>query len=55
LERNPILATPGWYPLASTPWNGRHYATSDAFYNGATSGSVDTGVVVDEQVPVCPG
>lgn len=47
---------PWWYRLASTPWNGRYYATSDAFYNnGATSGSVNTGVVVDEQVPVCPG
>lgn len=45
---------PWWYRLASAPWNGRYYATSDAFYNnGATSGSVDTGVVVDEQVPVC--
>jgi hypothetical protein len=47
---------PWWYRLASTPWNGRYYATSDAFYdNGATSGPVDTGVVVDEQVPVCSG
>lgn len=47
---------PWWYRLASAPWNGRFYATSDAFYNnGATSGSVDTGVVVDEQVPVCLG
>jgi len=47
---------PWWYRLASEPWNGRFYATSDAFYNnGATSGPVDTGVVVDEQVPVCPG
>jgi transcriptional regulator with XRE-family HTH domain len=47
---------PWWYRLASTPWNGRYYATSDAFYNnGATSGSVVNGVVVDEQVPVCPG
>jgi hypothetical protein len=47
---------PWWYRLASAPWNGRWYATSDAFYNnGATSGSVDTGVVVDEQVPICPG
>ncbi len=45
-----------WYRLTSTPWNGRYYATSDAFYNnGATSGPVDNGVVVDEQVPVCPG
>jgi hypothetical protein len=34
---------PWWYRLASSPWNDRYYATSDAFYNnGATSGSVDT-------------
>jgi hypothetical protein len=47
---------PWWYLIASEPWNGRYYATSDAFYNnGATSGSVDTGVVVDEQIPVCSG
>jgi transcriptional regulator with XRE-family HTH domain len=47
---------PWWYRLASSPWNGRYYATSDAFYNnGATSGPVDDGVVVDEQVPICPG
>jgi transcriptional regulator with XRE-family HTH domain len=47
---------PWWYLIASAPWNGHFYATSDAFYNnGATSGSVDTGVVVDEQVPVCHG
>jgi hypothetical protein len=45
---------PWWYRLASEPWNGHYYATSDAFYNnGATSGPVDDGVVVDEQVPVC--
>jgi hypothetical protein len=47
---------PWWYRLASTPWNGDYYATSDAFYNnGATSGPVDNGVVVDEQVPLCTG
>jgi transcriptional regulator with XRE-family HTH domain len=47
---------PWWYLLASTPWNGHYYATSDAFYNnGATSGPVDNGVVVDQQVPVCQG
>jgi transcriptional regulator with XRE-family HTH domain len=47
---------PWWYRLASAPWNGHYYATSDAFYNnGAVTGSVDTGVVVDEQVPVCQG
>ena len=45
---------PWWYRLVSSPWNGHYYATSDAFYNdGATSGPVDTGVVVDEQVPLC--
>jgi transcriptional regulator with XRE-family HTH domain len=45
---------PWWYRLASAPWNGHYYATSDAFYNnGDTSGPVDTGVVVDEQVPLC--
>lgn len=45
---------PWWYLLASKPWNGHYYATSDAFYNnGATSGSVDDGVTVDERVPVC--
>ncbi|MFI0724271.1 multiprotein-bridging factor 1 family protein [Streptomyces sp. NPDC021224] len=45
---------PWWYRLDSAPWKGHYYATSDAFYNnGATSGPVDTGVVVDEQVPLC--
>lgn len=47
---------PWWYRLASAPWNGNYYATSDAFYNnGATSGSDINGVVVDQQVPVCTG
>lgn len=45
---------PWWYRLDSAPWEGHYYATSDAFYNnGATNGRVDTGVVVDEQVPLC--
>jgi len=45
---------PWWYRIESAPWNGRFYATSDAFYNnGAVTGPVDTGVVVDEQVPIC--
>lgn len=45
---------PWWYRIESAPWNGKYYATSDAFYNnGAISGSVITGVVVDEQVPIC--
>jgi hypothetical protein len=47
---------PWWYRLASAPWDGNYYATSDAFYNnGATSGSDINGVVVDQQVPVCSG
>jgi len=45
---------PWWYRIESPPWNGHFYASSDAFYNeGSISGPVDTGVVVDEQVPVC--
>lgn len=45
---------PWWYRLASAPWNGDYYATSDAFYNnGDTSGPWDNGVIVDEQVPLC--
>lgn len=47
---------PWWYRLYSSPWHDAFYATSDAFYNnGAISGPVDTGVVVDEQIPVCAG
>jgi hypothetical protein len=45
----------GMVPTRLYPWNGRYYATSDAFYNGAASGPVDDGTVVDEQVPVYPG
>lgn len=45
---------PWWYRIESPPWNGDFYATSDAFYNnGQTSGPVDNGVIVDEQVPEC--
>jgi transcriptional regulator with XRE-family HTH domain len=45
---------PWWYRIESSPWDGKYYATSDAFYNdGAISGNVDDGVVVDPQVPVC--
>lgn len=45
---------PWWYRIESSPWNGDYYATSDAFYNqGSTSGPVDNGVIVDEQVPEC--
>lgn len=45
---------PWWYRIESSPWDGKFYATSDAFYNnGATSGPLDNGVVVDEQVPEC--
>lgn len=45
---------PWWYQLASPPWNGHYYATSDVFYNTPnTSGNPINGVVVDKQVPVC--
>ena len=45
---------PWWYRLASPPWNGHYYATSDVFYNTPnTSGSPINGVTVDTRVPVC--
>jgi hypothetical protein len=45
---------PWWYRLASPPWNGHYYATSDVFYNTPnTSGNPINGVVVDKRVPVC--
>ena len=45
---------PWWYRLASSPWNGRFYATSDVFYNtGNISGNPINGVIVDKKVPVC--
>ena len=45
---------PWWYRLASPPWDGRYYATSDVFYNiPDTSGNPINGVVVDKRVPVC--
>lgn len=43
-----------WYRLASKPWEGRFYATADAFYNdGRTSGSLKGSAFVDREVPVC--
>jgi len=45
---------PWWYRIASPPWNGQYYATSDVFYNTRnTSGSGINGVVVDKRVPLC--
>jgi hypothetical protein len=45
---------PWWYRLASPPWNGQYYATSDVFYNTPnTSGSGINGVVVDTRVRLC--
>ena len=45
---------PWWYRLASPPWNGHYYATSDVFYNTpGASGNPINGVVVDKRVPVC--
>ena len=43
-----------WYRLASPPWDGQYYATSDVFYNTAsTSGSGVNGVLVDKRVRIC--
>lgn len=43
-----------WYRLASSPWNGHYYATSDVFYNTPdTSGNPINGIVVDTQVKLC--
>jgi hypothetical protein len=45
---------PWWYRLASPPWNGQYYATSDVFYNTPNaSGNPINGVIVDKRVPVC--
>lgn len=45
---------PWWYRLASSPWNGRFYATSDVFYNTPnTSGNPINGIIVDKRVPLC--
>ena len=43
-----------WYKIASSPWNGRFYASADAFYNnGSTSGSLAGTPFYDPAVPVC--
>jgi hypothetical protein len=43
-----------WYRLASPPWNGKYYATSDVFYNSPkTTGNPINGIIVDRRVPVC--
>lgn len=45
---------PWWYRISSAPWSGNYYATADAFYNnGATSGTLKNGVLVDTRVPLC--
>jgi hypothetical protein len=45
---------PWWYRLASPPWNGQYYATSDVFYNTSnTSGNPINGITVDTRVRIC--
>lgn len=45
---------PWWYRLASPPWDGHYYATSDVFYNTRdTSGNPINGIVVDTRVRLC--
>jgi hypothetical protein len=43
-----------WYRIASTPWDGRYYASADAFYNnGHKSGSLVGTPLFDPNVPLC--
>jgi hypothetical protein len=43
-----------WYRIASSPWNGRYYASADAFYNnGQTSGRLQATPFVDPDVRSC--
>jgi hypothetical protein len=43
-----------WYRVASSPWNNAYYLTADVTYNnGATTGSINDGVLVDATVPLC--
>jgi hypothetical protein len=43
-----------WYRLASSPWDGKYYASADGFYNnGQTSGSLHGTPFVDGSVPDC--
>jgi hypothetical protein len=45
---------PWWYRLASPPWDGRYYATSDVFYNTPTpTGNPINGIYVDKRVRLC--
>lgn len=45
---------PWWYRISEPPWNGRFYASADAFYNnGQTTGRLNNGVLVDGDVPNC--
>jgi hypothetical protein len=43
-----------WYRIASSPWDGKYYASADDFYNdGRTSGSLRGTPLVDPKVRVC--
>jgi uncharacterized membrane protein YgcG len=43
-----------WYEIASSPWSGAYYVSSDAFYNnGSTSGTLSGTPFLDPAVPSC--
>jgi len=43
-----------WYRLASSPWNGQYYATTDNFWNTPRPiGNPINGIAFDKRVPVC--
>lgn len=43
-----------WYRIASSPWDGKFYASADAFYNnGRTTGSLLHTPLVDRKVRIC--
>ncbi len=43
-----------WYRIATSPWDGKYYASADAFYNdGRTRGSLRNTPFVDRKVRVC--
>lgn len=46
---------PWWYRIGSAPWDGRFYASADAFYNrpGQRTGSLVKTPFVDDRVPLC--
>ena len=43
-----------WYRIGGNPWDGRFYASADAFYNnGEMHGTLLGTAFVDRNVPLC--